>query len=138
MTDPVLLDPSACFALLENEPGADTVEGYLLSAQAGQLTIFGSFATLAEVEYIITQVQTAGDAAAALLKMKAWPVSWQHTDDALCSAAAKLKAGHRISFADAFVAATAQRFGAILIHKDPEMRGLNDVIKLEELPMKTQ
>ena len=30
MTEPVLLDTSACFALLENEAGADVVEAYLL------------------------------------------------------------------------------------------------------------
>jgi hypothetical protein len=42
----------------------------------------------------------------------------------LCSEAAKLKAVHRVSFADAFVAATAKRVDAVLIHKGPEFAAL--------------
>lgn len=136
MADPVVLDTSACFAFLENEAGADTVEAHLLEARAGRVALHGSFVTLTEVEYITTQERGASDAAAALEKMKAWPVQWHHTDDALCGMAAKLKAAHKISFADAFVAATAQRLGATLVHKDPEFDALAGVIKLHALPPK--
>lgn len=64
------------------------------------------------------------------------PVQWLHSDDALCSEAAKLKAAHKVSFADAFVAATAKRVDAVLIHKDPEFNTLDGVIKLHGLPPK--
>ena len=136
MADAVVLDTSACFAFLENEAGADTVEAHLLEARAGSGALHGSFATLTEVEYITTQERGAPDAAVVLEKMKAWPVQWHHTDGALCGMAAKLKAAHRISFADAFVAATAQRLGATLIHKDPEFDALAGVLKLHALPPK--
>ena len=66
MAEPLVLDTSACFAVLENEPGADQVESSLLTAREGALTIHISFVTLAEVEYVITQERGATDAALAL------------------------------------------------------------------------
>jgi predicted nucleic acid-binding protein len=131
------LDTSACFAFLENEAGADIVEKYLLDARAERVAVHASFASLTEVEYITIQERSAADAAAALAKMKGWPVRWHHTDDLLCSEAAKLKAAHKISFADAFVAATALRMDAILVHKDPDFDALSGIIKLHPLPPKT-
>jgi predicted nucleic acid-binding protein len=47
-----------------------------------------------------------------------------------------LKAAHKVSFADAFVAATAQRFNATLVHRDPDFDALKGVIKLYPLPPK--
>ena len=137
MAETAVLDTSACFALLENEAGAEVVEAYLMDAKAGSMDLHISFATLTEVEYIITQERSATDAAAALAKMKAWPIQWHHTDEAFCGEAAKLKAAHKVSFADAFVAATAQRLRATLVHKDPEFDALKGVIKLHPLPPKT-
>jgi predicted nucleic acid-binding protein len=137
VADTLVLDTSACFALLEDEAGADIVESYLVNAREGRIVIHLSFATLTEVEYITTQERSASDAAAALAKLRAWPVQWLHSDEALCGGAAKLKAAHKISFADAFVAATAQRFDGTLIHKDPEFDALKGIIKLDSLPPKT-
>jgi hypothetical protein len=76
----VVLDTSACFAFLENEAGADSVESSLIEAREGRGTIHASFATLAEVEYVITQERGAADAALALAKMNAWPIQWLHSD----------------------------------------------------------
>lgn len=137
MGDAVVLDTSACFALLENEAGADVVEKHLLEARAGRAALHGSFATLTEVEYIVTQERGALDAAEALGKMKAWPLQWHHSDDAMCSAAAKLKAAHKLSFADSFVVALAQQLDATLVHKDPEMATLGGAVKQQMLPPKS-
>ena len=132
----VVLDTSACFALLEGEAGAEKVEAFLLEASANDAKVHASFVTLTEVEYIITQERSATDAVNALAKIKAWPVHWHHSDDSLCSEAAKLKAGHKISFADAFVAATTRRLDGMLVHKDPDFDALVGVIKLYPLPPK--
>ncbi len=137
MADALVLDTSACLALLEDEAGADIVEAHLLEARAGRIALHGSFATLTEVEYITTQERGAGDAAEALGKMKAWPVQWHHSDDAMCSTAAKFKAAHKLSFADSFVVALAQRLDATLIHKDPEMAALEGAVKQRMLPPKS-
>lgn len=129
MADIVVLDSSACFAFLEDEAGAEEVQAYLEEARAGRTALHASFVTLTEVEYVTTQERSAADAASALSKIKAWPVQWHHSDDALCSAAAKLKAAYKLSFADSFVAATAQRIGAVLVHKDPEFNALSGVVR---------
>ena len=42
----------------------------------------------------------------------------------------------KVSFADAFVAATAQRLDATLVHKDPDFDALKGIIKLHALPPK--
>jgi ribonuclease VapC len=54
----------------------------------------------------------------------------------LCASAADLKAQHRISLADAFIAASAQRLGAVLVHKDPELAALGNLVQQELLPFK--
>jgi len=137
MTEIFVLDTSAFVALDEREPGAETVEALLARAWLGEAEVHASFATLTELEYVRTQERDAEQATELLAFAKSQPVKWHHTDDALCSAAAKLKAAHKVSFADAFVAATAQRLNAALVHKDPEFDALAGVIKLHPLPRKT-
>lgn len=136
MPEAIVLDTSACFALLEDEGGADVVEKHLFDARAGDVEVHGSFVTLTEVEYITLQERGEEDAARAIAILEAWPVNWHHSDPAVCSAAAKLKAAHKISFADAFVASLAQSLDATLIHKDPEFLALAGSMKQKMLPPK--
>ena len=44
---------------------------------------------------------------------------------------AKLKANRRLSYADAFAAALAQREAAAIVTGDPELRELADVLRVE-------
>jgi predicted nucleic acid-binding protein len=131
-----VLDTSAFITLDEREPGSEEVETILAKAWLGEVEVHASFATLTELEYIRTQERDAMQATELLTFVKAQPVKWQHTDEALCSEAAKVKAAKKLSFADAFVAATAQRLGGTLVHKDPEFQTLAGMIKLHGLPAK--
>ena len=135
--DNVVLDTSAWFALAESEPGADEVEAYVAAAWLGSASLHSSFVSLTELQYIRTNEQGAESAAKLVAWVKQQPVQWLHSDEALCGEAAKLKAGHKVSFADAFVAATAKRCDAVLVHKDPEFAALQGIIKLHPLPPKT-
>ena len=136
MAEAFVLDTSAWIALEEQEPGAAEVEAILAKAWLGEAEVHASFATLMELEYIRTQERDGRQAAELLLFARAQPIQWLHSDDALCGSAAKLKAVHKISFADAFVAATALRWDAVLVHKDPEFNPLSGVLKLRALPPK--
>ena len=136
MVEIIVLDTSAFIALDEREPGAEQVEAILAKAWLGQAEVHASFATLTELEYIRTQEKDAQQATELLTFAKSQPVKWHHTNDALCSEAAKLKAAQKVSFADAFVAATAKRLDASLVHKDPEFDALAGIIKLHGLPPK--
>ncbi len=136
MAEVFALDTSAWIALDEAEPGAQEVEGILTEAWLEHAEVHASFVTLTELEYIRTQERDAQQAAELLAWVRKQPVRWHHSDDALCSEAAKLKAGHKLSFADAFVAATAKRLGAVLVHKDPELNTLSGLVPMRMLPPK--
>ena len=135
--DNVVLDTSAWFALAESEPGADAVEAQVAAAWLGRASVHSSFVSLTELQYIRTNEQGTESAAKLVAWVKQQPIHWHHSNDALCLEAAKLKAAHKVSFADAFVAATAKRLEATLVHKDPEFDALKGVIKLHGLPPKT-
>lgn len=132
----MVLDTSAFLALMEKEDGADIVRECIADAIDGQTVLHGSFVSRTEVEYISIQKRGEAIAEQRLANLELLPIQWHHSDDALCSAAAKLKAAHKISFADAFVAALALRLDATLLHKDPEFVALSEV-KQRMLPTKT-
>ena len=137
MAERFVLDTSAWLALDEKEPGADEIEAILAKAWLGEAELHGCFVTLAELEYIRTRERDAEQAGELLEFARSQPCTWHHSDDALCSAAAKLKAAHKVSFADSFIAALALRLDATLIHKDPEMDSLGAMIKQRMLPPKS-
>ena len=137
MNELVVLDTSAIFAFLEDEQGADKVRDYIDAATRGKTRILLCFVTLTELRYVVIQEHDDVAADRAVAMVKAWPVEWVHSGEDLCRAAADLKARHRISLADAFIAATAQQHGAGLVHKDPEFDALAEEIQLLPLPYKS-
>jgi ribonuclease VapC len=136
MSESFLLDSSALLALTDQEPGAERVRELVTQASSGNVSLYGCFATLTEVQYSKTYDVGAAGAAQIMSDLRQLPISWLHSDTALCALAAEWKASHRVSFADAFVLASAQRSGAILVHKDPEMVQLGGLIRQEVLPLK--
>ena len=136
MRDPILLDTSAFLTWSQDEPGAEEIDEYFAEAMDGRIMLHASFVSLTEMEYITTQKFGADKAKELLDSVEEQPVAWHHSDKALCSEAAKLKAAHKISFADSFVAATARRFDAVLVHKDPEFSAVSGVVKQRLLPPK--
>ena len=137
MGNALLLDTSDWLTWLQNEPGADEVEAYFEVAMDGVAMLHSSFVWLTELEYLTTQKFGADKAMELLEFVEDKPVRWHQSDRALCGEAAKLKAAHKVLFADAFVVATAKRLNATLVHKDPEFDALSGVIKLHPLPPKT-
>ncbi|MEN9635869.1 MAG: hypothetical protein RL077_4273 [Verrucomicrobiota bacterium] len=136
MAEKLVLDTSAWLALDEAEPGATDVEAMLAAAWLGEKQVFACFVTLTELDYIRTREHDAQQATELLAFARMQRVTWVHSDDALCSTAAKLKAAYRLSFADAFVAALAVQLEATLVHKDPEFSALAGVVKQRVLPLK--
>ena len=127
-----LLDTSALLALIENEEGADRVESILREHKA-----FLPFLVLLEVHYITRQERGQGEADRryALLKQLPGEILW-HLDEPVLLTASRFKAGHRLSLADAMIAAFAARQKAVLVHKDPEYEALSGEVEMESLPYK--
>lgn len=133
-----VLDTSAILAYIQNEPGAERVAFILAEATADQCRVFISFATLSEVYYIVAQKLGIVPARATVALLKEWPIEVVHSSERVALAAGRLKAAHRLSFADAFVAATAIEKDATLVHKDPEFEPLATIVLLEALPYKVR
>ena len=127
-----LLDTSALLTQIEDEAGADRVEQVLTQDQ-----VVLPWMVLLET-YDITQQeqgQAEADRRYALLKQLPATILWEMDEPALLTAA-RLKATHRLSLADAIIAAFAIRQEAILIPSDPEYEALAGQVRLEALPPK--
>jgi predicted nucleic acid-binding protein len=128
-----VLDTSAMLTLIEDEAGADRVEEILREDRAIIPNI-----VLMEIHYISLQErgQAEADRRYGLAKQLASEILWQMDEPTLLTAS-RFKAAHRLSLADAMIAAFAKRNGAALLHKDPEFEALAEQVDLEALPYKT-
>lgn len=130
---PCLLDTSALLSFIEDEAGAERVEQALK-----QTTTLLPWLVLLETYYITLQEegQAEADRRIALIKQLKVKILWD-MDEMTLLTAAKLKAKHRVSLADAIIAAFAIRRGAVLMHKDPEYDVLTGLLPMEALPYKS-
>ena len=129
---PFLLDTSAIFSLLEDEAGADRVEGLFRAEK-----VYLPWVALLEVHYISRQErgEDVANGRLALLKTLPAEIVWQHDEPVLLQAS-RFKAQNRISLADALIAGIASQLNAVLVHKDPELEALSGAVDLEALPYK--
>lgn len=130
-----VLDTSALLCLKENEAGAAEVEA-LLRQSGRKEGVFISFMSIMELAYILERELGEAAARQGVLQLKQLPLRVVESDEPLGLAAARLKAGHKLSAADAWIAATAERLGATLVHKDPEFAPLAKLLRLRALPFK--
>ncbi len=127
-----LLDSSALLTLIEEEPGADRVEQVL----RGHPTLIPWVAAL-EVYYVTHQERGVDEAERRLAILEQLPgeILWQ-ADAPVLRQAGRFKSAHRISLADAVIAAYAAVNDAVVLHKDPEYDSLEGQVGLESLPFK--
>jgi len=127
-----LLDTSAVLTFLEDEAGAQRVEEII---RAGRAVI--PFLALLETHYISLQETTEAIAEKRYALLKQLPARFLYdVDEPTLLTAGRFKARHRLSLADALIAAFAVREGAILVHKDPEFKSLSKQVKQKTLPYK--
>jgi predicted nucleic acid-binding protein len=132
----VVLDTSALFALIEDEAGADTVHNLLEGAVSGHVEVLVSFISFMELFYITMQERDIEEAQARVDLMQSLPITRVESTASLSVTAAKLKAEHRVSVADAWIAALAIDKNAVLMHKDPEFEQIEPQLKVVKLPYK--
>jgi predicted nucleic acid-binding protein len=127
-----VLDTSALLAFIESEDGAERVREILLNHP-----IVIAWLSILEVVYISQRELGEEEALMryALLKQLKAKIVW-NADESLLLNAARIKAAHRLSLADAIIAAIAAQNKAVLIHKDPEYEQLHELLEMETLPYK--
>ena len=114
------LDTSALLTLRDNEPGADRV-AQLLGAPVRCVACF-----IIRMEVLYRVWKDEGERAGRLAyeQLQALPIDWLEATEPLLLGAAELKASHRLSLADAWIAAAALQCGATLLHQDPEFQAI--------------
>jgi predicted nucleic acid-binding protein len=129
-----LLDTSALLTFIEDEDGSDRVEELLKGTG-----ILLPWPVLLETYYITLQKKGCAEADRryALIRQLKADILWA-MDEPILLTAARLKAEHHVSLADAVVAAFTIRNNAVLIHKDPEFEALAGLLPMEALPYKSK
>lgn len=131
-----VLDSTAFLTMFEDEAGADTVQDLLHRANKSEILVFVSFVTFTEIFYITLREKGEEEAQKRINLMDALAMTRIESSKELSLIAGRLKAAYRLSFADAWIAATAIFYDATLVHKDPEFEQLQDKFKVLKLPYK--
>ncbi|MDQ1329176.1 MAG: uncharacterized protein QG641_2465 [Candidatus Poribacteria bacterium] len=131
-----VLDTSAFFAYFDDEDGADTIQNLFEKSKNREIKIFASFVSYMEVFYITYHDEDEESAKCRIDLMDELAINRIDSNQELGLLAGRVKANYKLSFADAWIAATAIEFDAILVHKDPEFLELKNRIKMLELPYK--
>jgi predicted nucleic acid-binding protein len=122
-----LLDTSALLSLRDDEPGAEQVALILRQAMQAKAVCYACFISGMEILYRVWKGKGEAAGRLAYQQCLALPLEWVHETQELLEKAAELKACHRVSLADAWIAAAAFLQTAVLVHKDPEFEVLKDL-----------
>lgn len=119
-----VLDSFALLAFFRNEPGADTVEKLLNEAAEDKHELYITAVNAGEVFYMSQRKDGAAKAMLAWDAMKKFPLHFIEIGLEFSLQAAKIKASHKLSCADAFAAALTIQKKATLITGDDEFNAL--------------
>jgi predicted nucleic acid-binding protein len=136
MSEPTsfVLDSYALLAYLQDEPaGSSRIEKLLDNAKRGKCRLFLSLINLGEILYIIERRGGIAKAQDALALIRQLPVEIPLVNEQTVFTAAHIKANHAISYADAFVVATAIQENASVVTADPEFQSVETVVQIEWL-----
>lgn len=119
-----VLDAWAILALLQaEEPAAGRVRALVASVQPGDRGgwLHMSLINLGEVFYRVGRTRNLAMAETTLALLRELPIHFVPVTESRILAAARLKAGYALSYADAFAAALASELGGTLLTGDPEL-----------------
>jgi ribonuclease VapC len=133
MADHLVLDAFALLAFLQMEPGHQRVRSLLDDAASERASLSMCTVNLGEVLYWLERRQGATAANALTGNFRDLPINLVNADLDLTISAARIKAAHPVSLADAYAAALAQRLGAAILTGDPDFRRLESAVAVEWL-----
>ena len=113
------LDACALIALINEEDGADIVDGLINQAIAGEIALNISIINLSEVYYGYIGDLGKDEADDYLERILSYPIKVINViTDEVFRTASRLKGIYSISLADSYACATALSFNAILVTSD--------------------
>ncbi len=119
-----ILDSFALLSFFRDEPGADIVEKILHEAANDKHELYMTAINAGEVWYMSYRKDGETKAALAWEAIKQLPLHVVNADAEFCLAAAKIKAKHKLSYADAFAAALTIQKSGVLLTGDSEFNAL--------------
>ena len=134
MPERYTFDSEAILAFYLDEEGAEVVEDCLERVQSGEAEGCINIINLTEIYYILSRVSPElaeeTEKKLRLLGLKVVPVE----DNGLWREAARVKAKHSLSLADAFAVATAETYKSkLVVGSDEEFMELNiQLLKIRE------
>jgi ribonuclease VapC len=131
-----VLDSYALLAYFQAEAAGPAVLVLLEAARDQNARLYLSLINAGEIYYLMHRHKGKEKAEALLKDLQDLPIIFCPATDDRIWAAARLKASHSISFADAFAATLAQEFNATLITGDPEFESVVATVKIMWLPRK--
>jgi len=117
-----ILDSYALLAYFQAEPAGAKVRNILKEAAAGAIVTFLSVISLGEIYYIVARKRGEEEAGAITEAISRLPIGLVDAMKERVLAAARVKAQHPVSYADAFVVAAAIEFAATIVTGDPEFK----------------
>jgi predicted nucleic acid-binding protein len=128
-----VLDSFALLAYFEAEVGMVRVRDLLRGAGRGIYSLYLSLINLGESLYITEREQGLPKAHRMLASVEQLPINLVPVTRDAVFAAAHIKALYPISYADAFVVATAKDCEGIVVTGDPEFKKVTDIVQIEWL-----
>lgn len=125
-----VLDSYALLAYFNGEDAGKPVTEILKKALEENVETYMSVINWGELYYVTYRERGADEANLCLKLLSEYPVEIVNADQDLTLDAAKFKAGHKMSYADAFVAALAKQKKAEIVTGDPEFKALEKEIKI--------
>ena len=128
-----VLDSFALLAYLNDEPGGARVKEVLKSAEQGLCRVLLCMINFGEVLYTTERRRGFALAQGVQALIESMPIVILEATRNLVLDAAHIKAHHALSYADAFVVASAIREGAVILTGDPEFETVESIVKVEWL-----
>ena len=88
---------------------------------------FACFMTRMEVLYRVWKDEGERSGRLAYEQLQSLPIEWVDQTEPLLLEASRIKALHRLSVADAWIAAAARLSRAILLHQDPDFEAITEL-----------
>jgi ribonuclease VapC len=129
-----VLDSYALFVLLQLEPGFERVKELLHEAGKGRAEVWMSLINLGEMAYMIERRHGRTRLEEFLVYLEVSPIRLAEVTYERILRAAHIKAGYRVSYADAFAISLAEELGAIVLTGDPQFKEVERIVPVEWLP----
>lgn len=126
-----LLDSYAILALLNDEAGAEAVADLLHNAIEQEAALLVNEINVGEVYYIVAKHRSLEEADRVLRHLETLPLEIISNDYAQVLDAARVKATHPLSYADAFAVATAIRFEAMIVTGDADFASVESLVEIQ-------